>query len=152
MQAAVFERLERVLGAVRAAEEARLAEILGRHAQCLERASQLRAEAGTGGPDAAPRTEAATLLVEAHWRARLLRAAAAEEARARELEREARPQRESLARAFGRERGAGDLARRARDEARRESARRAEAAVVPQRQPPSSSDTPSGRTGSPGIA
>lgn len=154
MTAPAFERLGRVLAAVRAAAEARLAGTLARRAACLERAGRLRSAAAARGPGGdGPPPDAATLLATAAWRARLLREAAAEEARARDLERAADPLRRSLAQALGRERAAGDLAERARAEGRRAAMRRAEAAAVPRGQPrSSSSDASAGETGSPGIA
>jgi hypothetical protein len=152
MAATVYERLQKVLGAVRAAEQARLAEVLSRRAQCLETARRLRAQATARGPGVDSPPDAATLLALAGWRARLLRDASVEEARARDLEDAAGPLRKSLALAFGRERAAGDLAARARVQARSDAVRRTEAEVVPRGQPLSSPMAPSGGTGSPGIA
>lgn len=151
MAAPVFERLTKVLGAVRAVEEARMADVLARRAGCLERARRLRAEAAAYDPGIAAPPDAATLLAMANWRARLLREANSEEARARDLEQEAEPLRRSLALAVGRERAAGNLAERARAQRRRDADRRAEAGMVPRGQSLSPAD-PSGGAGSPGIA
>jgi septal ring factor EnvC (AmiA/AmiB activator) len=128
MAAPAFDRLHRLLGAVRAVEEVRLAALRGTITGCHARARRLRAEAA--GESGGPPSDAAGMAAEARWRERLAREARAEDARADDLASQAGPLRQALARAFGRERAAAGLVDAARAQARRDAGRRADTPAV----------------------
>ncbi len=131
MKSAVLARLQRLLGAARAAEAARLAGALAQTARCRGRAARLRGEIGAsaGAPGAGPMV-AAELAVASRWDLRLAESARAEDARAGALEAEAAALRPRLARAFGRESAAAAMAKKVRIAERRLMERRAEAATI----------------------